>query len=338
MVEYKCKKCNKVFHHYGNYNYHVMRIFPCDVKKELVNYNKKTKKEIIAEENSYNNDDSIIEEITANTEENEEVSELICMYCKKTFSRKDVCKRHEKYNCKNKKIFEKERENKKLINELKKTKQTIINNFQTVNNYQQNIQNNIQQNFNGFTSEIPINPFGKEDISFLTHGIMKNILKNPDNGIAQLIRLIHFNPEIPQNQNVRLKNKKEPYLNVFNGKNWELRDKDDTIQDLIISKKEIADDYFENLLTQQDVSIIQKQDNIINALTQKKYETYTEAIDDYLNTIILDEDSSKKIIMNKYKRLYDKLYKQINLILLNNTQLANHIEANKKNAQLLNEE
>jgi len=155
---------------------------------------------------------------------------------------------------------------------------------------------------------------------------MKNILKNPDNGIPQLIRLIHFNPEQPQNQNVRLKNKKEPYLKVFNGQNWELRDKDDTIQDLIISKKEIADDYLENLLVAQDMEITKKQDKIIDALTHEKYETYTEAIEEYLNTIILDENDSKKAIMNKYKRLYDKLYKQINLILINNFQLASHFE------------
>ena len=34
MVEYKCKKCNKVFNHLGNYNTHIMRVFPCDEKKE----------------------------------------------------------------------------------------------------------------------------------------------------------------------------------------------------------------------------------------------------------------------------------------------------------------
>jgi len=286
-----------------------MRIFPCD-------------------QNVPSPKNKIIEQEQPEIAEEEENDELTCKYCKKRFSRRDVCRRHENFNCKNKKIIEKEKENKKLKEEIKMNKQTIINNFQTINNYQQNIQN-IQQNFGGFNSEVNLNPFGKEDISFLKNGVMKNIFKNPDLGIAQLIRLIHFNPEIPQNHNVRLKNKKEPYLNVFNGQNWELRDKDDTIQDLIISKKEIADDYFENLLTQQDANIIQKQDTIINALTQKKYETYTEAIDDYLNTIILDEDKSKKIIMNKYKRLYDKLYKQINLILLNNSQLASHIESIK---------
>lgn len=305
MVQYVCHKCNKVFSHYGNYNTHMLKVFPCDSKK---------KEEIVVPKIEIP-DDKIN-------------SELVCKYCSKEFSRKDVCKRHEKYSCKNKKNIEKEEEQKKLVEEIQKAKQTIINNF-NINNYQQNIQNNIQQNFGS------INPFGKEDVSFLTNEIMKNIFKNPDFGIAQLIKLIHFNPEIPQNQNVRLKNKKEPYLNVFNGQNWELRDKDDTIQDLIISKKEIADDYFENMLTLQDEEIIKKQDTIVNALTQKKYETYTEAIDDYLNTIILDGDAEKKAIMNKYKRLYDKLYKQINLILLNNTQLANHLEKTK---QLIDDE
>ena len=101
MVEYKCKKCNKVFNHLGNYNTHIMRVFPCDEKKE----EKKEKKEIPIENES---------------------DGLECKYCKKTFSRRDVCTRHEKYNCKNTK--------------------TVINNFQTVNNF--NTINNIQQNFN----------------------------------------------------------------------------------------------------------------------------------------------------------------------------------------------
>lgn len=303
MVEYKCKKCNKIFSHYGNYKAHLMRIFPCDGSEKKPTSPpppEKEEKQLKIK----------IPVITTNDDE------LTCRYCSKKFSRKDVCKRHEKNSCKEKQ---------------KNVNTTIINNYQTFNNYQQNIQNNLQQNFNQFSGDIPINPFGKEDISFLTNELMKNILKNPDYGIPRLIRLIHFNPHVPQNHNVRLKNKKEPYLNVFNGQNWELRDKDDTIQDLIISKKELADDYMENLLTQQDSEITKKQDKIINALQQKKYETYTEAIDEYLNTIVLENDSSKHIIVNKYKRLYDKLYKQINLILINNTQLANHIQGQIEN-------
>lgn len=302
MVEYKCKKCNKVFTHYGNYTSHMTRLFPCnEVIEETPPKKKGGRKKV---------EPDYIEEPP------EEFDELVCQYCNKKFSRKDVCLRHQKSNCKNKKSMDEKEDELKI--------QTIINNFQTVNNFQ--TINNIQQNININSTDSRINPFGKEDTSFLTHSVMKNILKNPDNGIPQLIRLIHFNPEIPQNQNVRLKNKKEPYINVFNGENWELRDKDDTIQDLIISKKEIADDYLENLLTTQDMEITKKQEKIINAITQKKYETYTEAIDEYLNTIFLDDNDNKRLIINKYRRLYDKLYKQISLILLNNLTLQTQLE------------
>ena len=76
------------------------------------------------------------------------------------------------------------------------------------------------------------------------------------------------------------------------------------------------------------MEITKKQEKIINALTQKKYETYTEAIEEYLNTIFLDESDAKRSIINKYRRMYDKLYKQISLILLNNITLQTQFEKN----------
>ena len=324
MPTYTCKRCNKTFSHYGNYNSHMLRLYPCDGKRQVQDLPNiegflkknpikpmavKKEKEVVREKEDVK--ELIVENITE-----KQANECLCKYCGKVFSRKDVCRRHEKNNCKE-----------KLKMDIQQ--QTIINNYQTINNIQ-NVQNNLQQNFGGFDGNIPINPFGKEDVSFLTNELMKSVVSNPDYGIPRLIRLIHFNPQVPQNQNVRLKNKKEPYLNVFNGQSWELRDRDDTIQDLITSKKEIADDYFENLLTNQDMEITKKQDKIIDALQQKKYETYTEAIDEYLDSILDDQDSSKNAIMRKYKRMYDKLYKQINFILMNNSQLANHIDNQSK--------
>ena len=128
--------------------------------------------------------------------------------------------------------------------------------------------------------------------------------------------MIHFNDQYPENQNVKLRNKKEPYINVFNGKQWEVMDREITIHNLITSKKEIADDYCESL-NDKDCN------KIIDALTQSKYETYTDVIDEYLNSIDIDVDQ-KSLFKNKYKRLYDKLFKQVNLILLNNYELEKH--------------
>lgn len=289
MVNYQCERCHKIFNHYGNYKNHLRRKNPCFIGLDI---QKPEENEIIPipepEVEEKVEEISVFEEI-----------ENMCPYCGKLFSRKDSLQRHKQKHCKKK----------------PKDNPTIINNYQTINNFQQNIQQNINQFNPNFSN---INPFGQEDVSFLTSEVLKNIIKNPEAGIPQLISLIHFNPDIPQNQNVRLKNKKEPYIDVFNGQIWEMRDKDDTINDLIASKKEIADDYFENTLEMQD----EQKKKIINSLVQSKYESYTDAIDNYVDSIAIQDDTVKNTIKKKYLRLYDKLYKQVNLILLNNTQLA----------------
>jgi len=180
----------------GNYNSHMLRMFPCDgvaKPEKLPDINKILKKTpikpmAIKKTKEKTNETPI--KVIAEEKSAELPTGCVCKYCGKTFSRKDVCKRHEKNNCKEK-------------YKMDVKNHTIINNYQTINNIQ-NVQNNLQQNFNPFGQNVPINPFGKEDVSFLTNELMKSVVSNPDYGIPRLIRLIHFNPNIPQNQNVRL--------------------------------------------------------------------------------------------------------------------------------------
>ena len=47
------------------------------------------------------------------------------------------------------------------------------------------------------------------------------------------IKYTHFNEEHPENQNIKITNKKEPYIKVRKNNKWELQDKDETISDLI---------------------------------------------------------------------------------------------------------
>ena len=288
MVVYECERCHKKFNHKGNYNAHINRKKPCNIS------NKESKEVIV---------NSIIKESIDNK----------CMYCNQVFSRADSLKRHLLNYCENRNRIimqndDLKKENEKLREEMENFKKnsdakTIINNVTKIeNNNQMIINQNIQNNIN-------INAFGKEKNDFISTEDLTSIVKHPENGIPKLIRMIHFNPLYPENQNVKLKNKKEPYLNVFNGKQWELKNKEETIHSLIASKKEIADEYFDS-----------KIDNIHELLISKRYEAYTDAIDEYLNSIVIDDDK-KSIYKNKYKRLYDKLFKQVNLILLNHYEL-----------------
>ena len=60
-----------------------------------------------------------------------------------------------------------------------------------------------------------INSFGNEKIDYINDDFVKNSLKQPKKAINNIIRQIHFNPGRPQNHNVKITNKKLPYISVF---------------------------------------------------------------------------------------------------------------------------
>ena len=44
---------------------------------------------------------------------------------------------------------------------------------------------------------------------------------------------IHFNPTKPENHNIYISNLKNNYVMIYNGNKWLIRDRDDSIQDII---------------------------------------------------------------------------------------------------------
>ena len=63
--------------------------------------------------------------------------------------------------------------------------------------------------------------------------VLKLLKNKPAKAIPELIKHTHFNTEHPENQNIKITNKKEPYIKVRKNNKWELQDKDETITDLI---------------------------------------------------------------------------------------------------------
>tara|TARA_Y100000389_G_C17470632_1_gene530324 strand:+ start:8700 stop:9461 length:762 start_codon:yes stop_codon:yes gene_type:complete len=101
-----------------------------------------------------------------------------------------------------------------------------------------NINNNQQIN-NTFTNcgntNITINvaPYGEEKWDFLTDGEVLQIMKGVNSCIPEMVKTIHFNKEHPENQNIRLPNKKVPQIRTFNGSGWDTKNKKDIIEGLI---------------------------------------------------------------------------------------------------------
>jgi len=205
----------------------------------------------------------------------------ICDFCNKCYSKNSNMRKHEK-TCKVKKesetlIINQEEEIKQMKLEIEelKTKTIITNNTHNCNNT-----NNIH---------IHINNYGEEDTKYITKQYILNLLQKPYTAIPKLIKHIHFNEEHPENQNIKITNKKEPYVKILKGNKWELHNKKDTISELI--------DKQHSALTEIKI--------------QKKMDKYLDEDDkDRLGQFNEQYEKDDKDLMNK-------LYKESEIMIIN---------------------
>ena len=251
------------------------------------------------------------------TQKNEKNDNTIkCSYCQIILKNRTTFNRHLKI-CKLVPLTKAD------INELEKKiakkidvtlPQPTANNIQNISNTINNTNNNTQNiiyvdNRNNCDKSVSINPFGKEHVDFISQDLMKKIILRPETGIIKLIEHVHFNKEQPENHNIHLVNKKEPYVEVFNGEKWEKQDKKIAIQNMITTKKDIMDDYFDE----------QVEKNIITTFLRHSYETFSEMLDEYIRKSLGEyDDVIKNRVIRKCRRLYREIFKSAELLLINN--------------------
>jgi len=217
-----------------------------------------------------------------------------CEYCLKTFSRNSNLTKHLK-TCKKKK--ENENEKDKKIEELIKNQEEMKEQMKEMvekllvnsggNTITNNINNTNSNNTTNNTVNIHINNYGDENTKYITNDFILNLLNKPYSAIPELIKYTHFNDNHPENQNIKLTNKKEPYIKVLKNNKWELVDRKDTINDLIDQKHSIL--------------------NTIDIKNNVDDNTYNRM--ELFNNKYLNDD----------KDLINKLYKDSELVLLNNS-------------------
>jgi len=100
---------------------------------------------------------------------------------------------------------------------------------------------------NTTNNKIIIHAYGKEDISFIKDNDFLEMLNHSGTSVQTLVKKIHFNEEHPENKNVKITNKKQPYAKVYNGDKWLLKDKKETISDLVEDKMNLLDSKFDEL-------------------------------------------------------------------------------------------
>ena len=250
MVNYECKRCGYITKHKGSFINHLNRKNLCqplleDISIEEVKFmygfeinSKSPQKSSISPHFSSKKTpqkssktpqkSSLLKKNSSKILNFEDCKE--CSYCFKKFSRIDNFKRH-MTTCKKKKSTEVELLEKKdsEIHELKEMVEKLL----VENKGNTNITNS-NNTTNNMTNNIIIHNYGDEDTKYITGDYILKLLKNrPAKTIPELIKYTHFNDDHPENQNIKITNKKDPYIKVRKNNKWELQDKDETITDLI---------------------------------------------------------------------------------------------------------
>lgn len=122
----------------------------------------------------------------------------------------------------------------KMIAELQIELHSQRNQIHTTNHIQHQ-QNNLN---------IIVNNYGHETTPSFSPEFLNHCLLNPSKGLASLIEQIHYNPELPENHNLRHKSTKQNILQKFIDHNWHDCDASNTLDELIRKGYRILNAYY----------------------------------------------------------------------------------------------
>jgi hypothetical protein len=160
------------------------------------------------------------------------------------------------------------------------TTQTIMgnNNTTTTNNT-----NNITVN---------ILPYEQTDISHLTDRDYQRAFNRASMCVPQILEKIHFDPEQPQNHNVYISSMNNKYIKLHDGERWNLRDREETLEDLFADAEYMLENKLETWQEDEDPK---------SERATKKFEIYLK--------------------VKETETLYNKIKQELKLLLFNNRSL-----------------
>ena len=229
----------------------------------------------------------------------------MCSFCGKCFTRKTGLTKHLKI-CSMKinssvettelkaQIDILTKQHNEQISKLQNTIENLVlekNSSNTTNNNNCNNTTGSYNTDNSTHNTININNYGCENKDYITKDYLLKLLKAPFQAIPKLIEYTHFNKEHPENQNIKLPNKKQPYVKVLKDDKWVYADRKSTIMDLIDEKH----------CELNDTPLLKHIEENFSDGLQDRFERFNER---YLN----DE-----------KDFTNQLYKETELVMINNS-------------------
>ncbi len=262
-----CKRCLHATTTKSNLLSHLRNKKPCNVDKDGIDISIQT----------------YIEELLTVVQEPKKYS---CPHCNYQFNHSQSMYRHFK-TCK------------KKIQSTKDDKDLLIEKLQAeLQNYKKQ-GNTVINNNNGTIINITINKnnFGSEDTSYINDDFIKFCIENPSRGITQLIENIHYNPEHPENHNIRCRSLKNNVFEKLIDSEWTLCDASNTLDELIKKGYRIMNTYY--------MKNIHDNDNILDdEIQQARYQIFRFLGDKSSNQYYAVKRDLRLLIKTKTETLY----------------------------------
>lgn len=202
-----------------------------------------------------------------------------CDLCDKEFKQKIDYERHtqRKIPC----VSEKEKKDKidieMIMNKLEQitnTNNELIKKVDKLEKELKDVKKIRSVTINGDVNcQVNILAFGKEDMTFITDDMKKQILQSGIKGIHKYVELVHCNNNKPENKNIYISNRKNMNgsIMIFDGNNWNLC-KDDKIDQLREKGIEFIEDQYEDFQNRKDIpqNIVKMAERFINKLDEDK--------------------------------------------------------------------
>ncbi len=305
MAPYTCDRCGFIETRRHHFLRHLRRKYPCRPKLQDVPIEELLRKHLNYKTNLDNSPwmefikkmtpiDSKRLQMTPNDSslhsppKSTQPKKYECAGCKKHFSKNSNLCRHEKKCPKKQHLDELEELDHQVA--LKERETRLVKTQNKANSVVIGTQNNNTQINNNVT--VNILPYEQTDVSHLTDRDYQRAFNRAAMCVPQILEKVHFDPEKPQNHNIYISSMNNKYIKLHNGKRWNLRDREETLEDLFADAEYMLENKLETWQEEEDPQ---------TERATKKFQIYLE--------------------VKEKAAMYNKIKQELKLLLFNNRGL-----------------
>lgn len=125
------------------------------------------------------------------------------------------------------------------LNETPHNTEVVVDKLMSMIEMLANKTNNIQQQNNININNIVVNQpaqtrrdFGEERVDYISEEFIKEAIANLNEGFVDMVNKIHYDPEVPENNNIAFKSSKQKQFWVMRNGTWQVAPHDDVVRQM----------------------------------------------------------------------------------------------------------